>query len=362
MTLIEIRRHVKQVERETLSNVQVLRFVAAAGILVLHAADLFLPNDWLFWSEPWTAGVDIFFIISGFIMTYLTRGHFAERGAPRAFLVRRLIRIAPPYWLFTTLMIAAVFLFREHLGDATLGTSQIVTSYAFIPWPGENRHLIPILAQGWTLNYEVFFYVSFAAALAFRRGLALLAAAFIGLVAMHPLLPQEAFVLSFWSDPIILEFLAGIALAGVYLKGLRLSLWASILCAALAPIVFVGTQFADLGMFNRIAHLGAPAFLLSASLMLAPEPSRIGPLRKALQSGGGASYTLYLSHVFTVGAAHVAWRQTGLHAPWLGMTLAMIIAVAVAAVVYRWVERPMTDYLQAQAGLKPAPRAADVAP
>ena len=109
----------------------------------------------------------------------------------------------------------------------------------------------PHPASGPGRSLRGLFYLSFTVALAFRRGLALLAAAFIGLVALHPLIPPSAFVLVFWSDPIILEFLAGIALAGAYLRGLRLALWASLLCAALAPIVYIGTQFADLGCSTR---------------------------------------------------------------------------------------------------------------
>ncbi len=347
--------------RETLSNVQVLRFLAAGAILTLHAADLFLPNDWPFWSEPWSGGVDIFFIISGFIMAYLAHGRVGERGAPTAFLIRRAIRVVPSYWLFTTLMIASLFL-RAHAGDASPETTQVVTSYSFIPWPGPDRHLIPILPQGWTLNYEAFFYLSFAAALRIRHGLALLAAAFIGLVMLHPLLPASAFVLLFWSDPIILEFLAGIALAVVYLKGLRFSWWASALCAALAPIAYMGSHVADLGMFDRVVQLGIPALLLSASLILASEPKLAGPVRTALQAGGDFSYTLYLSHTFTVGAVHSLGRRTGFDAPLPSMALAMIAAIVTAAVVYRWIERPITDGLRRRAGLSPARRGEDVAP
>jgi peptidoglycan/LPS O-acetylase OafA/YrhL len=252
-------------------------------------------------------------------------------------------------------MIAVLFLLGWHAGEARPGTAEILTSYAFIPWPGPNGHPVPVLPQGWTLNYEAFFYLSFAAALMVRRGLALLAAAFIALVALHPLIPPPAFVPAFWSDPIILEFLAGIALAQAYLSGLRLPPWASVLCAALAPVVLIGTQDMDLGMFSGVAHLGAPALLLSAAMILAPEPKQAGPLRKALHFGGDISYTLYLSHIFTVGAASAFWRRTGIDSPWLGMALAMILAIAAAAILYRWVERPMTECLQRRARLAPAP-------
>lgn len=54
--------------RPLLTNIQLLRLIAAAAVLLSHGADLFLPDDSLIWAVPWTAGVDIFFVISGFVM------------------------------------------------------------------------------------------------------------------------------------------------------------------------------------------------------------------------------------------------------------------------------------------------------
>ena len=348
--------------RPLLTNIQLLRFFAAVAVLVGHAGDLFMPAAAHLRTIPWSAGVDIFFVISGFVMTYLTQGQFGHPGAPRAFLVRRIIRIVPPYWLFTTLMVATVLMFGEHVRNTTLGAPQVVTSYLFIPWPRADGQLNPLVSQGWTLNYEAFFYVAFTLALFFRRGLLLLAGAFIALAALHPMVPDSLFIFTFWTNPIILEFLAGIGLGFLFLRGKRLPMWGSLALALLAVVMFLATDAMEPGLVRRIIHIGVPAVMLCASLALAPEPRSMSPLRRALVSGGDSSYTLYLSHTFTLNAALIAWRSSGIEMPVLAMILSMAAAIVAAALIYRWIERPMTDALHSATGTARARDVATVAP
>jgi peptidoglycan/LPS O-acetylase OafA/YrhL len=350
------------VTRPLLTNIQLLRFVAAAAVLVGHGGDLFLPDAAAFHAIPWSAGVDVFFVISGFVMTYLTQGQFGQAGAPRAFLMRRFIRIAPPYWLFTTLMVAAVMLFGEHVRNTRLDPAVTATSYLFIPWPRADGQLNPLLSQGWTLNYEAFFYLAFATALFFKRGLWWLAAGFLLLAAAYPFVPDGLFVLKFWANPIILEFLGGIGLGLLFLQGSRLPSWASLALTAAAVTIYLGTGPMEPGLMRRTVHIGLPALLLCASLALAPEPGSVGALRRLLVAGGGSSYTLYLSHTFTLNALLIAWRASGAGMPIVSMILAIIFSIATAALVYRWAERPMTDALHSITGTARARGVAAVAP
>ena len=350
------------VTRPLLTNIQLLRFFAAAAVLVGHAGDLFMPGNAAWRAIPWSGGVDIFFVISGFVMTYLTHGHFGMSGAPRSFLIRRIIRIVPPYWLFTTLMIATVMLFGEHVRNTSVNATSIPTSYFFIPWPRADGELNPILSQGWTLNYEAFFYVAFAFALFVRRGLLWLAAAFLLMAIAYPWVPASLFVLKFWTNPIILEFLGGVGLGLIFLPGVRLPLWGSVVLAALAVALFVWSEPVAAGAFRRLVHVGVPALMLCASLALAPEPSTIGPIRRALVIGGDSSYTLYLSHTFSLNAALIAWQQSSLDMPAVAMSAAVCVAVAAAVVIYHWIERPMTDALHSAAGTARVRGVAAVAP
>ena len=345
-----------------LTNIQLLRFFAAAAVLVGHAGDLFMPQSTAWRAVPWSGGVDVFFVISGFVMTYLTQGRFGQPGAPSAFLLRRVIRIVPPYWLFTTMMVAAVLLFGEHVRNTRLDPSVVASSYFFVPWPRADGQLNPLLSQGWTLNYEAFFYVLFAIALCSRRGLIWLGGAFAVLVAAHPIIPAAWFIAKFWTNPIILEFLGGIGLGVLFLRGRRLPLWASLALAAGAVAVHLAAGVLEPGMIRRMTQIGLPALLLCASLVLAPEPTSPGPVRRALVAGGDSSYTLYLSHTFTLNAALIAWDHSGLGMPAAAMGLAMLLSIAAAVLMYRWIERPMTDALHLMTGTSRARGAAAVAP
>jgi len=350
------------VTRPLLTNIQLLRFFAAAAVLVGHAGDLFMPGNADWRAIPWSGGVDIFFVISGFVMTYLTHGQFGTPGASRNFLIRRIIRIVPPYWLFTTLMIATVLLFGEHVRNTSANATSILTSYFFIPWPRGDGELNPLLSQGWTLNYEAFFYLAFAVALFVRRGLLWLAAAFLLMAIAYPWVPASLFVLKFWTNPIILEFLGGIALGLIFLRGARLPLWGSAVLAAVAIALFILSDPIAAGAYRRLVHVGLPALMLCASLALAQEPSKIGPIRRALVMGGDSSYTLYLSHTFTLNAALIAWQQSKLGMPAVAMSAAVCVASAAAVVIYRWIERPMTDALHSAAGTVKVRGVAAVAP
>jgi peptidoglycan/LPS O-acetylase OafA/YrhL len=346
------------VKRPTISNIQFLRFAAAAAVLFSHTCDLLLPPTSFVWAVPWSAGVDLFFVISGFIMAWLTHGQFGEPGAAPRFLRGRIVRIVPPYWLFTGLMILTVLFLGEHVRHTTIDPDQIATSLAFVPWPRHGGQINPILSQGWTLNYEAFFYACFALAMMARRGLLGLGVAFVALAALHPLVPDSWFVLKFYSQPIILEFLGGIGLARLYIAGERLSPVGSGLCAAGAILSY----FLLRDLTDRVLYFGVPALALAAAFMLAPEPRRLGPVRRFLRFGGDSSYTLYLSHTFTVNGVVLLWRSLGVGPPVVAIFAALAVAVAAAMLFYSFVEAPFTRWLGDLLRVRVAYGPASVAP
>lgn len=325
--------------RDKLLNLQILRFIAAFGVLASHAAALTLPRGSWFWLFPWTAGVDVFFVISGMIMTIVTAGRFGKAGAARDFLLRRIIRIAPIYWLFTILMIAAVLLFPGQVRYSQADPASIATSLSFFPWPRSDGQIVPILAQGWTLNYEAIFYLAFALALLHRYGLALIAATFALLALVHASIAPALVPLHFWSDPIILEFIAGIGLAKLWLGQVRLRPTTIALLVVASLALFCAAQPLGLGHYGRGIANGVPAALLSAAFLFADEPANPGAIRRAFVAGGDASYALYLSHTFTINA--VVLLIGGRLAGWATMGAAVALAVVVSLIVHRRVERPL---------------------
>lgn len=332
--------------RGKILNVQILRFIAAFAVLASHAADLTLARDSWFWSFPWTAGVDIFFVISGMIMAIVSDGQFGRRGAARHFLLRRIIRIAPIYWLMTGLMIATVVFMPGQVRNSAADAASVATSLLFIPWPRGDGQVVPILAQGWTLNYEAFFYLAFALALLHRRGLAMLAAGFAMLASIHAAIPDQYVALRFWSDPIILEFIVGIGLAKLWLSGIRLPT-ATIAALAIAALALFGTA-APLGLtqYGRLIANGVPAALLCAAFLFAPDRRAPGPIHRALVANGDSSYALYLSHTFTINAVILL---VGRYMPgWAAMCLAVALSIVIALTIHRLVERPMVHALRAR--------------
>ena len=146
-------------ERGRVGNVQLLRALAASSVLLSHAADVLIPDNDAWQAIPWTAGVDLFFVISGFVMMLLCDGQFGSPGIARHFLTRRIIRIVPSYWFFTALL-AALLLIEPTVTRNTVLTAPIaISSFLFVPWPRTDGLLNPLLSQGWTLNYEAFFTV-----------------------------------------------------------------------------------------------------------------------------------------------------------------------------------------------------------
>lgn len=195
---------------------QALRAVAAWLVVVDHAlvdvtsADAKNPITQLAWILG-SIGVSVFFVISGFIMVLISWDDFGQRGATAKFLRRRIIRIVPLYWLATIAAFAFHKVSATHGADA--GWSELLKSLLFIPYRDEAGGWTPILSQGWTLNYEMFFYAIFAVALVFHRSFALMG---VGLALATFSLIGLSFspgILAFFSSPIVLLFVLGIGLA-----------------------------------------------------------------------------------------------------------------------------------------------------
>ena len=145
----------------TILALQILRAVAAVAVVLVHAGiDLsYFGHTNVTWTTRGNAGVDLFFVVSGFVMVYIASPQFGKREAPVQFFVRRLIRIVPLYWLLTTGYIVA----------KSYPLAYIAASYLFIPAARPNGVLQPVILQGWTLTYEMFFYLLFAIAILLRR-------------------------------------------------------------------------------------------------------------------------------------------------------------------------------------------------
>jgi peptidoglycan/LPS O-acetylase OafA/YrhL len=350
-----------------LRHAQVLRLVAAMMVLFGHVqhevVELKLdPNGafQIFEPLPWKAGVDLFFVMSGFLMVFISWNRFGEPGYPAEFLKRRLIRIVPTYWLFTSLMLLSTSLFTSRVKHNTIDPLHVLASYLFLPWPRPAGGLLPVLGLGWTLNYEMLFYGAFALALLLprRMGLAALALAFVATVAAHPWIPGGWGAVWYWSSPLILEFLFGVGLALLYQRGVRLPLFAAVALVAVGFALLVAVKAWDfLATPWRVIWGGVPALFIGAGFMLTPESPRPSRLLGTLAYGGGVSYALYLSHPFVINLSALIWQKVVRGHPWLFISIAMTAALLGAGLVYEWIEKPVLAALHRRFPSRVAPSA-----
>lgn len=259
---------------EKLILIQALRFIAALMVMFAHMVPEFLPIG--------VHGVDIFFCVSGFIMVHTSLDLFNSTGGWRRFLIRRITRLVPLYWLMTVVTAIAA---------GTFSWQHIVTSMLFIPsdWADATYSTLPVLAVGWSLNVEMFFYLVFAMWLRCSRQVAiagvstvLISMVLIGIYT--PFLP--AVLKMYWASPQILEFVVGCLLASAYHDG---------------------------------AHI--------------PVAPKLHPfIARLTDELGNISYALYLVHPY------VMWKLGG--PVWLQAVGSIVVSVAVQGLV----EKPLTSY------------------
>ena len=135
--------------RDELISIQFLRGLAAFLVMFAHAqsetVQKFGAEAYRQIDLPGGFGVDIFFVISGFIMVYASQGLFGQPGAAAEFMKRRVIRIVPLYWFYTTAMVAATLLFADRLNSAAFEPYNAIMSYLFIPAMAPKGEIAPIL-------------------------------------------------------------------------------------------------------------------------------------------------------------------------------------------------------------------------
>ena len=351
--------------KDYLGRVQALRFFAAFAVLIGHlqheVATRLMPG--VAFSE-FTAidggiGVDMFFVISGFIMYYISGQSFGRPGEWRRFASRRFLRIAPLYYVATLAMLAAALLFADHIDSEAIGVGPAIASFFFLPVPNGAGNVVPVLKLGWTLNYEAYFYAIFALALLFRKrmGLTVLFGVLIGMIALARLLPGQLPMLDFWGQPIVLEFVAGILLAMAYRRGWRIETGQALALIAGGLLLTMALRYFELNPYTtRAVFQGIPAALVVAGVVLWRAPETRGATMRALEFGGDASYALYLSHPFSIRAATIVWVLIGGPAsPWLFIAFTTLCALAAAALVHVGIEKPMDHVFRYLVGRRSAP-------
>lgn len=308
-------------------------------------------------------GVDIFFAISGFVMCAAVE---SRPQSPREFLAARLARIVPIYWLLTGAASLVLLAGLNLFGWPGFSLYQLLGSLFFVPTFAEGIYLKPVLFVGWTLNFEMLFYVLFALSLFVKsKSLQklLVFAMLIGLVLANQLIGGE--LLSIWGHPMVLEFLGGMAV------WLLLQRWTPSRAQSLSALVIGAVAFPGMQLFFSVPTLstypqmffGVPAALLvlgAAGL----EKQGLFLNNKPMLLLGDASYSLYLVHIFVFAAVGKISIVIGLNQSFWGLSMTVVAAVLgslVASLLFHiFVERPINQ--SARAMLSPRPSRVLVVP
>lgn len=323
----------------TLRSVQIMRGLAAFMVVAHHCA----WKGHQYSVDPWRgfrvgeAGVDLFFVISGFIMCEAT----SRRAVGfLAFMRARALRILPLYWLLTAVAWVCWRIAPQWVNSKG-GETVVWPSFLLVPSTG-----MYLIQNGWTLSYEFLFYVIFGLGLLWKGAarhalpftlLVLLAGA--GLVWQPDSLAGQYF-----THASLFEFAMGIASYHV-LRRLQPG-------PALSA-VFIAAGVAGLAWANqagwawgRTVAFGLPCwalFLGLAGLERGFARVHTQPWARALQAVGDSSYSLYLVHIFALGAAALLLRDTALAAHGtLFMLALMASALAAGFACYHLLERPLS--------------------
>lgn len=326
--------------RQRFAGVQALRFIAALLVLITHAS--FYVNERLDASFPvWKGGivgVDIFFVISGFVMVWASSRRDGSQVSGGEFLLKRAKRILPLYWLATSLNLFVLLALPVAVLHSGLDFASIAKSYLLIPDYNSDGRVEPLLGVGWTLYFEVFFYIVFAIALAMRVNIYLFVGAVMSAIAIASIfkeanIPPVLVLL----DPIVLEFFAGMLIARVIMEtnfDPRIAL--GIVTVGFVLILLLDTLFP---LAPDLLTRGLPAIAIVFGVVAADGKygARVPSWAITL---GAASYAIYLFHPIFAPAVPFFAAKIGLHIPMLVFFGAVFVAIIVPTAIYRFVEAP----------------------
>lgn len=336
--------------REQLLGVQALRFIAAFAVVVLHCSfytvERLTPSLGIY--NLGANGVRLFFVISGFVM--VASSHRLE-GTPygwRVFAFKRLVRIVPMYWAITTVKLAMLLAVPAVVLHSQIDWSFIAKSYAFIPAINKDGEIHPLLGVGWTLNFEMFFYLLFALALAWRMPpLRLIAPVLCGLTLLSLFRsPEWPVPLQFWADPVVMDFLAGMLIARAAQKRITLPSPAAWACV-IVGLAYLFIPMPRPGVYGSVQF--SLSFTIAAALVVAGTvelEEKIRPLIPGwLSFMGAASYALYLIHPILAPIGPTLLKRLAMPYPILSIAISITVALIAGICTYLFIEQPLTRRL-----------------
>ncbi|MGC1333286.1 acyltransferase family protein, partial [Pseudomonas sp.] len=278
-----------------LISLQALRALAAWTVVCHHFMQIFFDFHasgpiGQFFVDRGAVGVDIFFVISGLVIYLSTQDKEMPAGR---FLLNRAIRIVPAYWFYTLLMGLMIVAVGQQMPHQVVDLPHFILSLLFIPSENPGGYgLYPTLNVGWTLNYEMFFYLMFSLVFVVPKRHRPLVVG-LALFAVCEMVSHYGVLSRFYANNIIYEFLLGIGIGWAYRRGwIPRALWVPLVVIAASLVAIYNLPASD-----RLLNWGVPSALIVLSCV-AMEPWFKG--NRLLKTLGDCSYSVYLIHVLVL--------------------------------------------------------------
>lgn len=344
-------------KQKNLELIQVLRGIASLMVVFYHASiNMYDSSGTHFFGSVFLngySGVDVFFVLSGFIITYTCLPYVNDPGNVVPFLKRRAIRIYPVYWIIITgFILARVVLPSLYQTDPGYSISTMIGTYLLTP-----GHLM-INGVSWTLTFELLFYLFFALVFIIgnKRLISILVALYLSAILVinftdiHTRIDNE--LLRHLISPLVIEFFMGV-LAALMLRKFPTRYSRPAVLAGIALFV-VGSilEYQKNGLFEnpvtgRVFFYGTASFLIILGLANIDLHRASGKVHSLLLSLGDASYSLYLLHLPIIAASAKVIQKFNFniylnHAAMFGV---IVITCVASILFYKLVEKPMIRFL-----------------
>ncbi|ARN74942.1 acyltransferase family protein [Oceanicoccus sagamiensis] len=328
-----------------LRNLQLLRFIAAFLVLVYHSRKVFTAlggdSDWLMAVAQYGGfGVDIFFVISGFVIWHTTFGQAGKSIHCLSFVRRRLFRIYLGYWPYYLLAALALL----YIGERDPAVIDWWRSFFLINPTIKHQ----VLGVSWSLAYELYFYALFTPLLLLSRNTArnLIIVMLVVVIVINKLVLTHKLGIGIVLSPYLIEFFAGCLIA-IFMQRMNSRVVIAALVVVMVAALFYAVNYASRFNMGRIEGFGVVAISLVA-LMVLLENRGLYQAGRWLTFLGDSSYSLYLSHfiVITLLMSFLKGVDLALGQPlvWIIYWAFLLFIIAISALNYHYIERPLYRY------------------
>lgn len=337
--------YMNQLQTQKINSIQALRGIACLFVILTHIEFIGIG----------AFGVELFFCISGFIMMYSTQ----KKEQPH-FLVKRLIRIIPLYYFITIITLLAILFVPSMFQEVHFEWSYFFKSLCFIPFDITGQYTIqPLMRIGWTVNYEILFYLIFFCAMKINhkhRGI-IASLLIILFTYIHKLISFNNIPLYFYTNPIILEFVIGILIYYIYqflqkkkeyfLSHSYLSIILILLIVSTFLYLCTLGVHAEIYEMQRVIHWGIPCAIIFLSALVLEfyyQPP------KFLIQLGNISFSVYLMHYYIIqfiGRKVFDFSSLSINST-IGALIGIALSILTGYTTWYFIEKKLTQSLTKQ--------------